>query len=786
MRPTRYRFGEFELDPASRGLWRSGERIALPLKSLECLAYLIAHRERAVAREELIAAVWGRADVSDTLIAQTMRRARKALDDAGNRQALVRTVAGFGYRWVAPVEEIDVPGAPADAVPANAVPIDPGPEVQAREATPPPAAERAATRARRLRAAAAAAVLAVVVVATWWWSPPSPKRDPATAGGDGSDDRVMILPVAVESGGQDLEWMRLGGMAYAADRLRAGKLKVAPTEQTPGGESADGWTIDPARLPSDTNLRQVLEDSSVDWLLVPRLQQDSGGWRVQLRVFDRRSDLNVEARDTTPLGAMAVATDAWLRQIGRTPPDLAAPGPIIERLQHVDVELAAGQLEAAREQILQAPVSQRDDPRMQVREGQVEYRTGRIDQAEALFEKALAANADATDVATRARGLLGLGSVALRRQQFDAAENRYTQALDALEGAGSDVGNGELLGNAYNGRGVARMHRNDMEGAVADMGLARFNMRQNGDLVSAAMVGTNIGRIETILGHWSRAMQEFDRSIDVFERYQVRGYLAATLASKANAQLMMAQGAEALATVEQGRALSDAIQDPFPAHLLATTRVRALLVNGRLDDAEAALQGLSREPDVEGVVAGLSMALALSRGDHARAARLAAHLPPSTTRTDDGVVMMAVQAAGNVADARAWRGLIATSSPVGPQRPGIAPILADAIIERRFGNHEAALAAAIEATTRANRDGSQDDRIRAGVVRALLLLESGQPQDASAVLGQLDAYATTDYRVAWLAWSIYRHSDNAALARRTQAQAEALCGQRSLADEPVL
>ncbi|MEK0265952.1 winged helix-turn-helix domain-containing protein [Stenotrophomonas rhizophila] len=107
-----------------RELSRSGERLALPLKSLECVVYLVTHRERAVGRDELVSAVWGRADVSDTVITQTMRRARKALDDAGDRQTMIRTVPGFGYRWAAPVEEVDAsaPLAIAPVAPRSTLP----------------------------------------------------------------------------------------------------------------------------------------------------------------------------------------------------------------------------------------------------------------------------------------------------------------------------------------------------------------------------------------------------------------------------------------------------------------------------------------------------------------------------------------------------------------------------------------------------------------------------------------------------------------------------------------
>ena len=67
MTPAIYRFGDFQIDLAARELYRAGLPVALPPKSFDCLGYLIAHRERAVGRDELISAVWGRVDVNDAL-----------------------------------------------------------------------------------------------------------------------------------------------------------------------------------------------------------------------------------------------------------------------------------------------------------------------------------------------------------------------------------------------------------------------------------------------------------------------------------------------------------------------------------------------------------------------------------------------------------------------------------------------------------------------------------------------------------------------------------------------
>ena len=101
-----YHFGEFKLDPAARELHHVDVLVALPPKSFDCLAYLIAHRDRAVGRDELISAVWGRVDVNDALLAQTLLRARRAVGDTGSSQSAIRTVPRFGYRWIAALEAV--------------------------------------------------------------------------------------------------------------------------------------------------------------------------------------------------------------------------------------------------------------------------------------------------------------------------------------------------------------------------------------------------------------------------------------------------------------------------------------------------------------------------------------------------------------------------------------------------------------------------------------------------------------------------------------------------------
>ena len=104
----RWRFGAHVLDPARRELLRDGVPQALPARAFECLLYLIEHRDRAVGRDELVRAVFGRRDASDAQLAQIVLRARRAIGDDGQEQRAIRTVPRFGFRWTAEIETIEV------------------------------------------------------------------------------------------------------------------------------------------------------------------------------------------------------------------------------------------------------------------------------------------------------------------------------------------------------------------------------------------------------------------------------------------------------------------------------------------------------------------------------------------------------------------------------------------------------------------------------------------------------------------------------------------------------
>jgi predicted ATPase/DNA-binding winged helix-turn-helix (wHTH) protein len=119
------RFEDCELDLARVVLRRRGHEIRIEPQVFDLLACLIEHRGEVVRKEEILDQVWGDRFVSESALTTRIKTARQAVGDDGTRQAVIRTVHGKGYEFVAPIEVVegaDQPDHPLypDAVPTHA------------------------------------------------------------------------------------------------------------------------------------------------------------------------------------------------------------------------------------------------------------------------------------------------------------------------------------------------------------------------------------------------------------------------------------------------------------------------------------------------------------------------------------------------------------------------------------------------------------------------------------------------------------------------------------------
>lgn len=98
----RFRFRDCVVDVALFELRRGGQRVELEPKVLRLLLFLLENRERAVAKDEILDAVWPGTAVGEGSLTRAVSLARAALGEPPGGE-IIRTVRGRGYRIGVPV-----------------------------------------------------------------------------------------------------------------------------------------------------------------------------------------------------------------------------------------------------------------------------------------------------------------------------------------------------------------------------------------------------------------------------------------------------------------------------------------------------------------------------------------------------------------------------------------------------------------------------------------------------------------------------------------------------------
>jgi Tol biopolymer transport system component/DNA-binding winged helix-turn-helix (wHTH) protein len=182
--PAGYAFGPFVIDTVRRTI-REGDRpVVVHSKAFEVLVTLIAERERVVPKEDLLARIWPDTFVQENNLPRHVSTLRKVLGESPERSNWILTVPGRGYRFIAPVVELDAHApelrghlphtpAPAQQVPVAAAPAQPAlphlitaERANAAPAGPHPARRRWLTPVSILVASSAVAIATFVAVRT--------------------------------------------------------------------------------------------------------------------------------------------------------------------------------------------------------------------------------------------------------------------------------------------------------------------------------------------------------------------------------------------------------------------------------------------------------------------------------------------------------------------------------------------------------------------------------------------------------------------------------------------
>ena len=93
-----HRVGGLTVDTAARRAVRDGRELALTVREMDLLTFLLAHPDRAFRREQLMCEVWGWTFGDHSTVTVHVRRLREKIEDDPNHPQLIQTVWGVGYR----------------------------------------------------------------------------------------------------------------------------------------------------------------------------------------------------------------------------------------------------------------------------------------------------------------------------------------------------------------------------------------------------------------------------------------------------------------------------------------------------------------------------------------------------------------------------------------------------------------------------------------------------------------------------------------------------------------
>jgi len=407
-------FNDCEFDPDRRELRRNGVQVPLEPKVFALLLYLIEQRHRAVDKDEIQDAVWTGTIVSETALTRAIMKARRAVGDSADTQAVIRTVHGHGYQFIAALSEAAPPTEVDDRKPPS-----------------------------KLLQVFAAAFAITLVGFIWYLWPDEPPTDSV---------RLAIMPVENLTDDNEYDWTRLGLMGLASELIpQSGELSVMRLSDAIRFAETNGLPDDDSAAADLDKLGDIYGASH---LLSTRLEQSAGTLRLtyELHSIDGRVERGtmVGAEPTALLRGMirkivtmldgrarvadeitVIAEDPFINEAYSRGLAFALEGRCADALQLFEV------VKAATDSITRAHYEWANCARI----------LGRWQEAEAAFNEILETLPEEPATSLRALAHHGLGTVYMRTGRGDAAQETLQTGLGVAQQAGDRVVQGMILNN---------------------------------------------------------------------------------------------------------------------------------------------------------------------------------------------------------------------------------------------------------------------------------------------------------------------------------------------------
>ena len=764
-----HRFGDCVLDAARRTLHRGGQPIELQPKAFDLLVYLVEHRDRTVGKDELQSAIWPNVIVTEASLTKAVQRARLAVGDDADSQAVIRTVHGHGYQFVAELKQ-----APVEA---------PAPSKRERWRWP-------------VWVAVGAMALAIGYGSFRYGAQTTAPRPV----------RIAVLPMENGTGDGELDWTRLGLMTVMADGLRKANLRVVDDgavvrladAQAGRGETNADW------------LHQVLRQAhGATHLLSTRLERAGDVYRIHSSVIGEGpahqdalytgQDLLQLARNSaervasavqdaqpSPQAAGAISDDPYVNESYARGKALELEGrcgeaqtlfsaAMVQQPQLLEPKIAyascariLGESEKAervlREVLKAIDAQDPDSPTMRnlkatalLRLGIVLNRTGRLEESDAAYAEGERLARELADADLVAAILVNRAYIAEDRSQFELAREHLLRALNYFRESGRPI----VPGNLYGALANLDIDQGRLEEADRNYERAIETFRSVGDRRNEAMMLNNQGLLKREQGKLDDAAALHEASREIREDLGDRQGLGRVDDMLGLVHLARGEFDAAMPRFESSLAIARESQDRFFEAVTLGHRGELQLERGALDAAQR---------DIADAVA-----IFRDLGNRDYTLQLSVRLAEIERRR--GRLDAAGRAAEKVlADARAETLDIAE----------IDALMLSGRVAADRGDQAMRVRRLREALDRARAVGHQGETITASIGLARAHLEANDPAAAEPLMGTLsDAPESYELLRLQAAWAFAR--EDAIGATQAMRRARDLAGQRwSQADGELL
>lgn len=511
----RFEFAEYVLDAEARELRRGGRAVEIEPKAFELLLLLAGRPGHAFSKEEIAGALWPGRIISDSVIAQCVRKARDATGDTAAAQSVIKTVHGTGYRFSAE------------------------PTGKNRKASEP---------VMRLYPALLAIAILLLLTAVYWL----PRSDSEPRG------RVIVAVLPVESAeslrenlAEGLESLLVRGISQQSP------VHVISSSQT--RRMLDLLDLSPSD-DDETLLTALSASLGAEYLLRPRLGDTGAGYQAHavlfgedgyseeiapppgdivamVRGFSRAlaTELGVDWRELE--GASLLSADNFVNEAYARGLRAALSGKnrsavsLFESVLHLEPGLTWARYEL----------------------GFAHWQLGEIDLAREQFETAL--EEAGRDQVTRLAGhaLTMLGVMAWHGGDLEEAERLYVRALEDYRRAGDDHAAASALGNL----GILADNRGDLELAADFYLQARERFRAVHDQVGESAVYTNLAILSRLRGRLHEARRQQAQAVEIQRRLGIGSMLVRSLTYLASIEYELGRREPARELLDEAEALAD-------------------------------------------------------------------------------------------------------------------------------------------------------------------------------------------------------------------------------------